>query len=280
MHKILIIEDEEALLKMLAKKLVREGYAVVTAPNGEVGLAMIRKENPDLVLLDILMPKMGGMEVLERMHADKKLSKIPVIIISNSGQPVEIERAKTLGIRDYLVKAEFDPQEVIEKVKKIFEEDGSNAPLDTSFSEEPTKEEGVTKKRKPSRKKSAPAEVSVLVIEDDQFLRDLIIKKLEKEGLNTAEAIDGEEGLRFIREIKPMLVLLDLVLPGIDGFEVLKQLKADPEISHIPVVILSNLGQKEDIDRGLNLGAKDYLIKAHLTPGEIVEKVKEILKQG
>ena len=77
-----------------------------------------------------------------------------------------------------------------------------------------------------------------------------------------------------------MLVLLDLVLPGIDGFEVLKQLKADPEISHIPVVILSNLGQKEDIDRGLNLGAKDYLIKAHLTPGEIVEKVKEILKQG
>ena len=280
MQKILIIEDEEALLKMLAKKLVREGYAVVTAPNGEVGLAMIRKENPDLVLLDILMPKMGGMEVLERMHADKKLSKIPVIIISNSGQPVEIERAKTLGIRDYLVKAEFDPQEVIEKVKKIFEEDGSNAPLDTSFSEEPTKEEGVTKKRKPSRKKSAPAEASasVLVVEDDRFLRDLIVKKLEKEGLTTIQAIDGEEGLRFIRENKPLLILLDLVLPGIDGFEVLRQVKADPETADIPVVILSNLGQKEDIDRGLNLGAKDYLIKAHLTPEEIVEKVKEILK--
>jgi len=73
-------------------------------------------------------------------------------------------------------------------------------------------------------------------------------------------------------------VLLDLILPGIDGFEVLAQKKDDASISGIPVVILSNLGQKEDIERGLNLGAIDYLIKAHFTPGEIIEKVRNILK--
>jgi len=124
---------------------------------------------------------------------------------------------------------------------------------------------------------SASDKQSVLVVEDDQFLRDLIVKKLEEEGLKTIQAIDGEEGLRLIRENKPDIVLLDLILPGIDGFEVLKQVKADVSLSDIPIIILSNLGQKDDIDRGVELGAKDYMIKAHFTPGEIVQKVKEVL---
>jgi len=118
----------------------------------------------------------------------------------------------------------------------------------------------------------------ILIIEDDRFLRELIIKKLVNEGYDAIEAIDGEQGLQKIKEEKPDLVLLDLILPGIDGFEVLAQKKDDASISGIPVVILSNLGQKEDIERGLNLGAIDYLIKAHFTPGEIIEKVRNILK--
>ena len=119
MQKLLIIEDEEALLSMLSRKLIREGYDVVSAKDGEEGFAKLIEEKPDLVLLDIVMPRMSGMEVLEKMHADKELAKIPVIIISNSGQPVEIEKAKALGVRDYLVKAEFDPAEVIEKIEKV-----------------------------------------------------------------------------------------------------------------------------------------------------------------
>ena len=119
---------------------------------------------------------------------------------------------------------------------------------------------------------------TILVIEDDKFLRELITQKLTKEGYETSEAIDGEEGIKKIKEEKPGLILLDLILPGIDGFEVLSRAKEDPAISSIPVIILSNLGQKEDIERGLKLGAVDYLIKAHFTPGEIIEKIKNILK--
>lgn len=118
----------------------------------------------------------------------------------------------------------------------------------------------------------------VLVIEDDKFLRELIVRKLLKEGMETIEAVDGEEGQAKVKEEKPDLILLDLILPGIDGFQLLAQIKADPELKAIPVIILSNLGQKEDIDRGMQLGAVDYLIKAHFTPGEVVEKIKETLK--
>ncbi len=118
----------------------------------------------------------------------------------------------------------------------------------------------------------------ILIIEDDKFLRELIAQKLTKESYEVFEAIDGEEGIKKIKTEKPDLVLLDLILPGIDGFEVLSQMKKDPSLSQLPVIILSNLGQKEDIEKGINLGANDYLIKAHFTPNEIIEKIKTVLK--
>jgi len=119
---------------------------------------------------------------------------------------------------------------------------------------------------------------TILIVEDDKFLRELISRKLREENFNIIEAVDGEEGIKKIKEEKPDLVLLDLILPGIDGFEVLLKMKEDVSVSQIPVIILSNLGQKDDVERGLNLGAVDYLIKAHFTPGEIIDKVKAALK--
>jgi len=120
----------------------------------------------------------------------------------------------------------------------------------------------------------------ILIIEDDLFLRDLAYQKLQSAGFEAHQAADGEEGFKKIIEVKPDLVLLDIVLPGIDGFEILRRKKDNPEISSIPVVILSNLGQKEEIEQGLSLGAKDYLIKAHFTLDEIILKVKKILGQN
>jgi len=116
--KILIIEDEEVLISVLKKKLIREGYDISVAKNGVEGLAKMKKDRPDLILLDIIMPEKGGFEVMEEMVKDEELKDIPVIIISNSGQPVEIEKAKKLGADDWLIKTEFDPQEVLDKVIK------------------------------------------------------------------------------------------------------------------------------------------------------------------
>ena len=120
----------------------------------------------------------------------------------------------------------------------------------------------------------------ILVVEDDKFLRELITQKLSREGYDVVGAVDGEEGVVKAKKDQPNLILLDLILPGIDGFEVLSQIKKDPETSEIPVVILSNLGQKEDVDKGKSLGAIDFLIKAHFTPSEIIEKIEEILKES
>jgi CheY-like chemotaxis protein len=116
--RILIIEDEEILMNLLQRKLIQEGYEVSIARDGDEGLKLMKEASPDLILLDILMPRMGGIEVMEAMQKDDGLKNIPVVIISNSGQPVEIDKAQKLGAKDWLIKTEFDPQEVVEKVKK------------------------------------------------------------------------------------------------------------------------------------------------------------------
>ena len=120
----------------------------------------------------------------------------------------------------------------------------------------------------------------ILLVEDDKFLRELIARKLIQEEYEVSEVVDGEEALKFLAKERPDLVLLDLILPGIDGFEVLSRLKEDVNLASIPVIILSNLGQKEDVERGLKLGAVDYLVKAHFTPNEIIEKVKNSLAKA
>ena len=118
MKKILLVEDEEIMISLLQKKLTKEGYEISVARDGEEGLKAMREVRPDLVLLDIIMPKMGGFEVMEEMGKDKNLKDIPVIVISNSGQPVELDKAQKLGAKDWLIKTEFDPQEVLGKVVK------------------------------------------------------------------------------------------------------------------------------------------------------------------
>ena len=119
----------------------------------------------------------------------------------------------------------------------------------------------------------------ILIIEDDKFLRELIVQKLVAEGFNVHSAIDGEESFKILEKINPHLILLDLILPGMDGFEILARLKKDPKTSSVPILVLSNLGQKEDIDKAASLGAVDYMIKANFTLGEIVEKVQKILRE-
>lgn len=116
--RILLVEDEKIIVELVERKLKEEGYEVVVARDGEEGLEKLEEEKPDLILLDIVMPRMDGFEVMEKMMEEEMTDSIPIIIISNSGQPVELDRAQELGARDWLIKTEFDPAEVVEKVKK------------------------------------------------------------------------------------------------------------------------------------------------------------------
>lgn len=121
------------------------------------------------------------------------------------------------------------------------------------------------------------AKQHILLIEDDGFLASIYAQKLELEGYDVSLATNGEDGLRLAKKDIPQLILLDLIMPKLDGFQVLERLKQDDATKAIPVLVLTNLGQREDVERCFALGAAGYVIKAHSLPHETIAKVKEIL---
>jgi len=118
----------------------------------------------------------------------------------------------------------------------------------------------------------------ILVVEDDRSLQSAIVEMLNQEGYETVSAFDGEEGLAKLSREKPDLVLLDIILPKKDGFELLSQMKSNPETKEIPVLILTNLGEVDKVQKAVALGATAFMIKADYSIKEVLEKVKEALK--
>ena len=119
----------------------------------------------------------------------------------------------------------------------------------------------------------------ILIVEDDEFLLSMYSTKFEIEGYEVIMAGDGEMGLEKAQEQKPGIILLDIMLPNMDGFDVLKKLKSDRATSSIPVILLTNLSQKQDVEQGLSMGADDYLVKAHFMPSEVVDKINRLLSK-
>ncbi len=119
--------------------------------------------------------------------------------------------------------------------------------------------------------------IKILLIEDDPFLLSMYSTKFTMEKFQVVSAEDGEKGLKTAKEVNPSIILLDILMPKMNGFEVLEELKKDKSTASIPVILLTNLNQKDEIERGMSMGADDYLIKAHFMPSEVVEKIKKVL---
>ncbi|MBU1015437.1 response regulator [Patescibacteria group bacterium] len=257
--RIVLIEDEDVIARMIKKHLIRKGYEVEVAEDGQKGLEAILEKKPDLVLLDMMLPVLNGFGVLRALKEKQLLPELPVVIISNSGQPLEIDHAFDLGIKDYLVKVNFTPEEVLEKVEGILHGDGD---------------------KKNGRKKSAKVEVGiVLVVEDDETLLSILARKFKKEGYAVRTATTTSEARRSLQQKgKPDVVLLDVLLPDESGLAFLQECKQKEEFKDIPFIVISNLGQDEEVKKGMDMGAEDYIIKANVLPEEIVQKVQSIIR--
>lgn len=119
--------------------------------------------------------------------------------------------------------------------------------------------------------------IKVLVVEDERMLTEMYATKFVMDGFKVEKAFDGLEGLEKAKHLKPDVILLDIIMPKLDGFAVLKQLRAEAMFENTPILLLTNLGQDDDIKKGKELGADDYFVKANHTPADVVAKVNELL---
>jgi len=118
---------------------------------------------------------------------------------------------------------------------------------------------------------------TILLIEDDPFLIDIYSTKMKEAGFVVEVAQDGDDAFRKIKELIPDLVLLDIVLPTVNGWEILRDIKKDKMLKDLKIIILSNLGEKDEVEKGIKAGATKYLVKAHYTPSEVIKEIKKIL---
>ena len=125
---------------------------------------------------------------------------------------------------------------------------------------------------------ASPKNTKILIVDDDPFILDMYIIKFKEQGFQIDTATDGKMALEKIQTNNPDIVLLDVVMPKMDGFDVIKKIQENKIPRTFKILFLTNFGQKEDVERGMQLGADGYIIKAHFTPSEVVAKVKEVLK--
>lgn len=247
MKKILFAENDLVLADLISKKLASEGLDVFNAFDGRQALQKLKEEIPDLFLIDIDIPILNGLEILSEKNNDQITAKIPTIMIIDAGKTSFSEdKAIKLKINYFLDKNNIDLEILSEKIKYILQNRGKAG--------------------------------KVLIIEDEAILEALLAKKMEKSGFEVYQADSGETGVRIAKKINPDIVLLDLMLPGKDGFSVINDIK-EVCIPAPPILIISNLSEKSDIDKALSMGAAGYFVKANVDLRDLTEKVTSFIRR-
>ena len=242
---ILVVDDEPSVREVLKRLLKQEGYDVVLASNGKEALEVIKNDPPDMVLLDLMMPEMGGMAVCRRIRENPATRLMPVIMITAKGEVADEIKGLQRGADDYIAKP-FDAQEVKARMAGLF--------------------------RRCEQEESAPAaevgmepmgENTVLVVDDESMVRKIVIRVLKNTypGWRVEEAADLPEAKRKIMDLEPRLVILDLHMPSGSGMELCRLVQKHPWFSKTRVLILTGYPAPEVREQAFEYGAWEFLPK-------------------
>ena len=272
MSKIYIVEDDPMLVEIYEKKLTDSGFEVRITTNGSAVKDEMMSWRPDLVLLDVVLPDMDGFEILEVVKKEPDIKGIPIYVFSNLSSKEDMDRATGLGAAGFLTKSSFTPTQLAEEIKKILGREASQL-VQPSASNIPTPSSQVisgVKKESNSRK--------VLIIEDEDIFIEMFGDKLKQEGFEVVAAKNGKWGLKEAEKGGFDCVLLDMMMPAMNGFKAIQELRANENTKNIPIIILSNSALDSEVQKAMDLGANAYHIKTQITPGEVAEEVKELIK--
>jgi ammonium transporter len=234
---VLVIDDDPAVRDLLQRHLQREGYRVETASDGEIGLRLAQDLRPDVITLDVLMPSMDGWAVLTALKATPDLNEIPIIMMTITDNK---HMGFTLGASDYLTKP-IDRRQLSALLEKF--------------------------------KDNAAKDARVLVIEDDAINREMLVRMLQKDNWQTVEAENGRVGLEKMVTDTPSLVLLDLMMPEVDGFQFLGAIRQNPAWKEIPVIVVTAKELTEEDRQQLNGKVKRVLQKGAYRREELMREV-------
>jgi signal transduction histidine kinase/DNA-binding response OmpR family regulator len=240
--RVLVVDDEPDIANLIQIYLQKEGYYVIKAFDGEEALSLARKEKPDLITLDIMMEGMDGFEVLRRLKADSSTASIPVVVISAI---LDEEKGYRLGAADYLAKS-IDEDKLTYTINRLLGR----------------VDEG--------RKK-------VLIVDDDQDIVAFLATSLERKGFTVLKAYDGSEGINLAKGEEPDLILLDLRMPNINGYQVIEELKKHDKASQIPIIVMTAYDFDESKTEILNLTAEQ--LSKPFSMRILTSKIRDLMRE-
>jgi CheY-like chemotaxis protein len=268
MPRILLVEDNDANRVMLCRRLEQKGYALVPAESGERCLELAAADPPDLILMDIGLPGMDGFETTRRLKAGERTRPVPVIALSAHAQATDREQSLAAGCVEFESKPVQLPA-LLAKIEAALKSPAPPADDESIFGgpEPPTdsSKTAVLKAAATTRSAVPVGRKRILVVEDTDVNRVLLRRRLEKQGFDVTEAADGRIALDLVRRSVFDLVLLDIMMPEVGGYEVLEQLKADPDTAALPVIMISAIDEMSSVVRCIEAGAEDYLTKPYDT---------------
>jgi PAS domain S-box-containing protein len=221
---ILVVDDEPNIRQFLTHELTKRGYSVITASNGMEALALTRERHPDLITLDIQMPDINGFDVTTLLKNDEETKDIPILILSVIE---DRDKAYKLGANDCMTKP-FDNEELVSRINRLLIG---------------------TKK-------------TILVVDDDKSLVKSVKYHLEHKGYSTYVAYDGKQAMEMVASHRPDLIVLDIIMPNMDGYEVIKALKSNPETANIRIVLVTGIEIDGGRVKALSIGATEYVPKS------------------
>lgn len=239
---LLIVDDNAMNRDMLARRLEREGYNITTATGGEEALKLVHEQEFDLILLDILMPDIDGYKVLEQLKADDRTREIPVVMLTAVHEMDSVVRCFEMGVEDYLTKP-------------------FNIPFVKSRISSCLRSATVKENTKGRESKPEDKDHHLLIVDDNAMNRDMLARRLEREGYHITTAAGGRQALELVGGGRFDLILLDILMPDMDGYEVLEKLKNNDATREIPVIMLTAVNEVESVKHCIDMGAEDYLIK-------------------
>lgn len=260
-HARLVVVEDDPLMQAIIDRVIGTAQRDIRfADTGEDGLRLL-EDGADLVLLDLFLPDMDGRDVLRRIRRSPNLDKVHVIVLSGADSDLARAESVALGADAFLGKP-FEATQLSTLVSSM---------LTTAKPET----EGGSDRRSASRDGHA----SIVVAEDDSLVASLVVDRLTREGYVVDHEADGAAALKRVLEAAPDLVVLDVKLPRLNGFEVLKTIRTAPELTGTSVIVLTAMGGEHDVVRGFDLGADDYLLKP-FSPTELVARVKHLLEHA
>lgn len=278
--RILVVEDNKAAIVQIKMILEQEGYQVDTAIGGKEAQEFVKHTVPDGIILDLMMPDVDGFDVLEKVRGSKETAEIPVLVLTAKDlTPDDFKRLSANNIKQLVQKGDVIREDLLLKVKTMLDEKSKTNEVIIGSTE------GIIKTEKHHDEVSKPKAgiiteslTTLLVIEDNPD-NMITIKAVLKDKYKILEAIDGKKGLEATLQYLPNLVLLDMSLPGMDGYAVVKEMKANERASQIPVIALTAHAMKGDREKIILAGCDDYLSKP-IDPKKILETIEKWLEKS